>query len=719
MTRFLSPFWSSRQRLANLLRYCSKNLLLDQGVQVHAASLKTGFGFDLMLSNDLIDMYAKCGVMGNASLVFDRMIERNVVSWTALMCGHLQNGNARATLSLFFQMVVSCLKPNEYTFSTNFKACGILNVLEIGMQIHCMSILSGFDSVPVVGNSIVDMYSKCGRINEAAAMFHALPVKNLISWNTMLAGYTIACQGEKALLWFNRILENGQIPDEYTLTTMLKACSRLGKVREGSMIHGFLITSGFPCSGKAAIAGSLIDLYVKCGNLAAARTVFNQIGEKNVISWSALILGYAQGGNLAEAVELFMQLQNNSMGVDGFVLSSMMGVFADFALVEQGKQMHAYAVKVPSGLEISVSNSIVDMYLKCGLLDEAERLFNEMPTRNVVSWTVMITGYGKHGFGEEAIRLFNQMQLSNIEPDGVSYLATLSACSHSGLIKEGEEYFSQLCRNRWIKPGIEHYACMVDLLGRDGRLKEAKDLIESMPLKPNVGIWQTLLSACKVHGNLQLGKEVGKNLLTLDGENPVNYVMISNIYAEAGYWKECEQVRELAQAKGLRKEAGRSWVEVDKVVHFFYGGDNTHPMIEKIHELLKEMEQRMKEELGYIHEVKFALRDIDEESKVENLRVHSEKLAIGLALLHGGWDEPRVIRIFKNLRICGDCHDFIKCLSKIVKVVFVVRDANRFHQFKDGLCSCRDYCNDLMADKGVQGDPIIITGLAGSMPYGS
>lgn len=693
MTRVLFPIWSNSKRhsLANLLRCCSRKSLLRQGVQVHAATVKLGFGFDLMLSNDLVDLYAKCGMMDMASLVFDRMTERNVVSWTALMCGHLQNGNARETLSLFCQKVFLCFKPNEFTFSTNFKACGILKVLEVGMQIHGMCIISGFDCAPVVGNSIVDMYSKCGRIKEAEMMFNALPIKNLISWNTVMAGYTLAGHGEKALVLFHRMQENGKIPDEYTLTTMLKACGGLRKIREGSVIHGLFITSGLPCSGKAAIAGSLIDLYVKCGNLAEARRVFNQIGEKNVISWSALILGYAQEGNLAEAIELFRQLQNSNIQVDGFVLSSMMGVFADFALVDQGKQMHAYAVKIPSGLEISVFNSVVDMYLKCGMLDEAERLFDEMPARNVVSWTVMITGYGKHGFGKEAIRFFNKMKLDNVEPDGVTYLAILSACSHSGLIKEGEEYFSQLCRDRWVKPGIEHYACMVDLLGRDGRLKEAKDLIESMPLKANVGIWQTLLSACRVHGDLQLGKEVGKSLLTLDGDNPVNYVMISNIYAEAGYWKDYEDVRGLAQAKGLRKEAGRSWVEIDKAVHFFFGGDNTHPMIEKIHQELKEMEKRMKQELGYVHGVKFALRYIDEESKEESLRVHSEKLALGLALLHGGWTEARVIRVFKNLRICGDCHDFIKCLSKILKVVFVVRDANRFHQFKAGLCSCRDY----------------------------
>jgi hypothetical protein len=213
-----------------------------------------------------------------------------------------------------------------------------------------------------------------------------------------------------------------------------------------------------------------------------------------------------------------------------------------------------------------------------------------------------------------------------------------------------------------------------------------------MPLEANVGIWQTLLSACRVHGDLELGKEVGGILLRLDSENPVNYVMMSNIYADAGYWKECERIRELVKSKKLKKEAGRSWVEIDKEVHFFYGGDDTHPLTEKIHEILKEMERRMKEELGYVYGVKYALHDVEEESKMDNLRVHSEKLAIGLALVCGGLEEGRkVIRVFKNLRVCGDCHEFIKGLSKILRVVFVVRDANRFHRFEDGLCSCRDY----------------------------
>ncbi|KAM7459408.1 hypothetical protein LguiA_036402 [Lonicera macranthoides] len=683
---------NERQRFANLLRNCSKNLLFNEGMQVHTAVAKMGYGFDRMINNDLIDMYGKCGVMDMACKVFDRMPERNAVSWTALMCGYLHRGNAKGSLSLFSRMRSSSVKPNEFTFSTNVKACGFLGVPENGMQIHGLCCKTGFEWFPVVGNSLIDMYSRCGRITEAGHMFNVMPVRSLISWNVMIAACTLEEMGDKSLLLFKEMQKEGEIPDEYSFTSTLKACSDLGSIREGTQIHAYLITRGFPLSAQTIISGALVDLYVKCGYLLDAREVFNHVEKKSVISWTALVLGYAQEGNLSEAMDLFGQLRRSSIRVDGFVLSSMMGVFADFALIEQGKQMHSYAVKVPLGLDISVANSIVDMYLKCGLTEEAERLFDEMPERNVVSWTVMITGYGKHGLGKKAISIFKKMQLDKTEPDGVTYLAVLSACSHSGLVEESKEYFSILRADHRIKPRVEHYACMVDLLGRAGRLKEAKNLIENMPLKPNIGIWQTLLSACKVHGNSDMGKEVGEILLRLDGNNPVNYVLMSNIYANAGNWKECERLRKLVKAKGLKKEAGRSWVEIDKEVHFLYNGDETHPLTEKIHLVLKETERRMKEEMGYAYEVRFSMHDVEEESKEESLRVHSEKLAIGLALVCGGMEKGgRPIRVFKNLRVCGDCHEFIKALSKILNKVFVVRDANRFHKFEDGFCSCEDY----------------------------
>ncbi|KAL2935642.1 hypothetical protein RDABS01_018760 [Bienertia sinuspersici] len=692
MNQSLSLLRREQLRISKFLRDCSKNLNLKQGMQVHAAVVKMGFWSDLIISNDLVDMYCKCKRVDKAYDVFDKMLERNVVSWTALICGCLHN-DAEGALSLLCEMSSSDVRPNEYTFSASFKACGLLGMPEKGMQVHGLCVKeAGYQWFSVVGNSIVDMYAKCRRIGDAIQAFDELGMKNLIAWNTIIAGYTSLSDSKSSIALFKDMQKNGIVPDEFTFTSILKACSISGDISWGTQIHAALIARGFPVSDLTALIGALLDLYVRCGYLVEAHKLFDYIEDRSVISWASLVLGYAQEGYFMEALDVLRQLSESNIQVDSYTLSALISVFADFAFLEQGKQLHAYSIKVPSGLELEVGNSIADLYHKSGLMEEAERFFSEMPLKNRVSYTVMITGYGKYGLGKEAVILFNQMLSEKIKPDRITYLAILSACSHSGLVKECEEYFSELCNDRWIKAEVEHYSCMVDLLGRAGRLTEAKKLIESMPMKPNIGVWQTLLSACKVHGDLELGKEVGKVILELDGDNPVNYVLMSNLYANAGYWKECQQLREAVRKKGLRKEAGQSWVEVEKEVHFFYGGDDRHPLTVKIHEKLKEMERRLKEEWGYSQEVRFAMHDVEEESKEENLRVHSEKLAIGLALLCHERDENcKVIRVFKNLRVCGDCHDFIKGLSKVLDKVFIVRDANRFHKFQDGVCSCGDY----------------------------
>ncbi|CAN1218615.1 Putative pentatricopeptide repeat-containing protein At3g15130 [Linum perenne] len=413
--------------------------------------------------------------------------------------------------------------------------------------------------------------------------------------------------------------------------------------------------------------------------------------ERNLVAWTALMCGYVQNGYPEESLSLFSQMGSTGLKPNDFTLSTNLKACGMLNVPEIGMQLHDICVKTAYDLQTVVCNSALDMYLKCGMIEDAEKLLSEMPARDVVSWTVMITGYGKHGLGKEAVHLFNRMVSQNIKPDEVTYLAILLACSHSGLVEEGEQYLSKLCSDESVKPRVEHYACMVDLLGRAGRLKEAKNLICTMPVEPNAGIWQTLLSACRVHGDIDMGREVGNIILRMDGNNPVNYVMLSNMLANAGYWEESQTLRETVTSKKLKKEAGRSWVEIDKEIHSFYGGDDTHPLAGEIRQVLDGMGRRMKQELGYVNEVKHELHDIDEESKQESLRLHSEKLAIGLALVCGGWEKGRVIRVFKNLRVCVDCHEFIKGLSRILQVVFVVRDANRFHRFENGLCSCRDY----------------------------
>ncbi|XP_006653061.2 putative pentatricopeptide repeat-containing protein At3g15130 [Oryza brachyantha] len=678
--------------IADLLRASARGSSLRAGVQLHAVLMKLGFGSDIMLNNNLIDMYTKCGKLVMAGEVFGEMRERNVVSWTALMVGFLQHGESRECLRLFKEMQGSSTAPNEFTLSAILKACG--GGTRDGGQIHGVCVRTGFEGHDVVANSLVVMYSKGRCTGDARRVFDATPFRSLATWNAMISGYSHAGYGRDSLLVFREMRrQHDEQPDEFTFASLLKACSGLGAAREGAQVHAAMAVRGFSPVSNSILAGALLDVYVKCHCLPVAMKVFDRLERRNAIQWTTVIVGHAHEGKVKEAMQQFRRFWSSGVRADGHVLSSVVGVFADFALVEQGKQVHCYTAKTPAGLDVSVANSLVDMYLKCGLTGEAERLFRGMPVRNVVSWTAMINGVGKHGHGREAIDLFEEMQAEGIDADEVAYLALLSACSHSGLVEECRRYFSRICQDPRLRPKAEHYACMVDLLGRAGELREAKELILSMPMAPTVGVWQTLLSACRVHKDVGVGREVGDVLLSIDGDNPVNYVMLSNIFAEAGEWRECQSIRGAMRRKGLKKQGGCSWTEVDKEVHFFYGGgDEAHPQGGDIRRVLRDVERRMREQLGYSGDAQFALHDVDDESRAESLRGHSERLAVGLWLLRDGMDGGgEVIRVYKNLRVCGDCHEFFKGLSAVVRRVLVVRDANRFHRFQNGACSCTDY----------------------------
>ncbi|KAF3790882.1 putative pentatricopeptide repeat-containing protein [Nymphaea thermarum] len=651
------------KRFATLLRSCAKLGLLAQGMQIHAMLLKLRNEFDLVMNNTLVDMYAKCRKPDLAQKLFDIMPERNVVSWTVLINGYLQQGRPCGSLSLFSDMSIAGVRPNEFTFSLNLKACASLGLPTHGMQIHDLCVKTGFEGYAVVSNALIDMYAKTGVLQDAVKVFKKMPTRNLISWNTMIAAYVHCGQEKNSFSAFREMQKEGEIPDEFTLSSLLKASGSLGSLERGLRIHASVITLGF--SKSTILASALIDLYVKCRSLTEARSVFEASPQKNVVSWTAMLVGYAQEARTMEAMELFSRLRRSEIQIDNFVISSLVGSFADFALVELGKQFHGYTIKNLSGSDVSVINSIVDMYIKCGMIPEAEQLFNEMPEKSVISWTAMITGYGKHGDGKKAIDLFTEMEAQGTKPDEVTFLAVLSACGHAGLLEEGRMYFTKLTEQFGFQAKQEHYACMVDLLGRAGCLKEAKNLIHSMPVEPSCAVWQTLLGACRIHRDVDLGKEVGEILLMLDSRNPVNYVVLSNLYAEVGLWKECEIIREMMKRKGLKKEAGWSWIEIDKEVHFFYGGDDSHPLFKEIHEALAEVTGKIKE-MGYIVGVRFSLHDVDAESKEENLKLHSEKLAIGLGIVLGFGGSVEVIRVFKNLRVCGDCHEFLKGVSRVL-----------------------------------------------------
>ncbi|XP_078435126.1 putative pentatricopeptide repeat-containing protein At3g15130 [Wolffia australiana] len=583
-----------RQNLAHLLRACSKSRAFQGGLQIHAALTKAGLDSDLILSNDLVDMYCRCGSLPQATNVFYGMPHKSIVSWTVFMAGHLQMGFFHKSLGHFREMLCSGLRPNEFALSTHLKACGFSNSPRLGMISHALCLKTGFEAHPVVGNSISHVYSTSGLIEEAKKMFKAMPFKNLITWNAMIAGLALNGDFSGAVNLFDEMRRREEaFPDEFTFSSLLKACSGLRAAAAGVQTHAAIIVSGLDRPENQILAGALVDVYWKTGLVSEARKVFDRITEKTPVLFTAMVAGYCHGGLVSLAMEVFTQSRRSGAQTDGFLLSTLMGLFADLAMAIQGRQLHAHSVKLPSGLDVSVANSILDMYFKCGLAEEAAQFFNEMPARNLISWTAAIDGLGKLGRAPEAISLFEEMEREGVEPDEVTFLALLSCCSHAGLVDDCHRFYSRLKREDRVSVKPEHVACMVDVLGRAGRLEEAREVVVEERCS-FVGSWQTLLSACKLHKNVGMGREALRELTRLEGEDSASCVTMANILAGAGMWEECLQVREAMVKKRMKKRGGCSWIEVEKRVHSFYGGDDTHPMIEEIKATPLEMETSMK-----------------------------------------------------------------------------------------------------------------------------
>jgi pentatricopeptide repeat protein len=401
-----------------------------------------------------------------------------------------------------------------------------------------------------------------------------------------------------------------------------------------------------------------------------------------------MIARYAENQHGEEALKLFSQMQHTGMKPNNITYASILRACSSIAAMESGRQVHSSIVIDGFDSDAFVSCSLADMYVKCGSIEDAYDLFDKLPKGDVVSWNVMITGFAQHGYGKEALNFFEQMQREGIEPNHITFVGILSACSHVGLADEGRRYFELMSTDYGIAPRMEHYACMVDLFGRAGRLEEAERFIVGMEFKPSGVVLRSLLGACRIHGDIEIGKRAAEWLHELEPQNDSAHVLLSNIYAAAGRWDEVKKVRNTMQDKGVKKEPGCSWVEVKNRVHTFFAEDRFDHHIANIYAKLEELTVRMKE-AGYVPDTSFVLHDVEQEQKEHTLSYHSEKLAVSFGLISIPPGKP--IRIFKNLRLCGDCHTAIKFISMIEGRYIVVRDSYRFHHFKDGMCSCQDY----------------------------
>ncbi|XP_057859760.2 pentatricopeptide repeat-containing protein At4g02750 isoform X2 [Cryptomeria japonica] len=493
-------------------------------------------------------------------------------------------------------------------------------------------------------------------------------------------------QCEEALKLFYQMQQRGPMPNQFTFGSALKACSGVAAAAEGYQIHAHAVKLGL--EGEVFTASALVDMYAKCGNTKDARILFDRMPERDEVSWSGMIGAYAQNGPAEEALGLICLMKREGMRMNPFALSSVLRACSDLAAPEQAKQIHVQAIYAGLESNVFVGSALVDMYAKCGSIEDSCLVFEDLPERNLVSWNSIIVACANHGHVMKAFELFDQMQNAGVKPDYVTFIGVLSACAHVGLVDRGYEYFNSMNRDHGIIPRMDHYTCMVGLLGRAGRLMDAELLIKEMPFSPDIVVWRALLGACAVHHNSELAARVAKHIFEMDPEDHVSYVILSNIYAAVGKWDEVAKVRKLMRDSGVRKEAGYSWIEVKKKVHYFMVGDPANPQMEEIYAELAKLTEEMKK-AGYMPDTNYVLHKVEMDKKEHYLTYHSEKLAIAFGLINTSAGTP--LKIMKNLRVCGDCHTAIKFMCKIVEREIVLRDSNRFHHFKDGICSCGDY----------------------------
>lgn len=529
-------------------------------------------------------------------------------------------------------------------------------------------------------------YVSFNKIDAASVVFEAIPNPCVYLWNVMIRGFATDGRFLSSLELYSRMMVKGLTPDKFAFPFALKSCAGLSDLQRGKVIHQHLVCCG--CSNDLYVNAALVDMYAKSGDIEAARLVFDKMSNRDLVSWTTMISGYAHNAYNSETLGFFDLMRDSGVKPNRVSILSVLLACGNLGALRKGEWFHNYVIQTGFELHILVATAIMDMYAKCGSLDLAHRLFDETAGKDIICWSAMIASYGIHGHGRKAINLFDQMLKAGVRPNHVTFTCVLSACSHSGLLEEGKRYFQSMTEEFGTTPKLSNYACVVDLLGRAGQLSEAEELIQSMPMVPDASIWGSLLGACRIHNNLDLAEKIADHLFQLDPEHAGYHVLLSNIYAAKSRWNDVEKVRKIMARRGANKVQGFSLIEYYNQVHKFGVADTSHPQWEKIYAKLEELAAPMKR-LGYVPLTDFVLHDIEDEAKEAALSYHSERLAIAFGLIN---TRPgTTLRIIKNLRICGDCHNAIKLISNIVNRVILVRDMYRFHRFENGVCSCGDY----------------------------
>ncbi|XP_021714028.1 pentatricopeptide repeat-containing protein At5g65570-like [Chenopodium quinoa] len=603
-----------------------------------------------------------------------------------ISCYIRQNRSPEA-VALYKRMAVEGVCPDDFTLSCVLKAFSDLGLVCDGKKAHGKAVVLGLEVSNVfVGSALVDMYAKLGQMRNAHLVVDRVVEKDVILFTTLVVGYVQNGEDCEAMKAFNQMIKEGVKANEYTFTSLLVSCGNLKHSCLGMLIHGFIIKCGheFGVSPQT----SLLTMYSKCGMVDDALKVFEHLVNPNLVTWTSLIVGLLQNGREEVALSKFCQMMRSSVLPNCFTMSGALVACSNLATLDQGKQIHTIILKLGLHLNKFIGAALIDFYGRCGCVELAKLVYDGLFARDLVLVNTMMYAYAQNGFEHKTLELFQQMNDLGLEPNDVTLVSVLLACDNAGLVDEGRRIFDSFFGYRNIRITKEHYACMVDIYGRAGRLQEAEALINQAD-NPDIVLWRTLLSACRLHGDITMAGRIFNKVIELSPKDEGSLVLSSNLYASKGDWNQVICVKSLMRENRLKKSPAMSWVIIGGEVHTFMAGNCSQPNFKEIDCIIKELMKKVKE-LGYVPATEFVLQNLNEKEKERSLYYHSEKLAIAFSLWKTS-GKTSCIRIYKNLKVCGDCHAWIKLVTKVVGREIIARDTKRFHHFKDGVCSCKDY----------------------------
>ncbi|XP_058073653.1 pentatricopeptide repeat-containing protein At2g33680-like [Magnolia sinica] len=580
-----------------------------RGEQIHALVIKSGFEMNVFVGTSLVSMYSRSGSLDDAEMVFEDLVDIDIRCSNSMILGYSKIGDVRNALSVFRDLLASGLEPNDYTFTNVISACDGANGLDVGLQLHGLAFKYGVVGEVSVGNAIITMYGKHELVKEAERMFYGMNERNLVSWTAILSAYVKKGNSEKAIDGFVEMLGLGVCFDSSCLATVVDACSKCRNPEWVLQIHGLVIKLCY--HSNAYVGTALIDNYAKLHNLESAKRVFDGLSDQNIASFNALLGGYRQisGHEEENIMVMFNELRLTGIEPDSATLAQFLSLSADQASIVKGMCLHAYAMKAGFEDDITVGNAVITMYAKCGSIEDACWMFRNMVSHDTVTWNAMVSAYALHGQGKEALLLFEKMDREGYVPDEITLMAVLQACSYSGLYEDGFRIFNNMEKRYGIELAIEHQACMVDLLGRAGRLSEAMEFVKGSQFATSPLLWRTLVNACKLHGDLNLGRLASKSLLDLAPDDAASYILVSNMYASGGMLEESAKVRVMMNEKMVKKDAGCSWIEIDNRVHRFVANAKDHVESREIYMKLEKLSNEMKDR-GYVSTVNLLLQDL-------------------------------------------------------------------------------------------------------------